>query len=69
MKVQPELASLVREMSEVTDLPVDTILEEALESWVRLHSPTYISVAADIRSQMQSSRLLSMTRHEGTEFQ
>ena len=39
MKIRPSLTHVVREMSIINDLPVDTILEEAIMMWVETRSP------------------------------
>ena len=68
MRLRPELAMIVREMSERTDLPVDTILEDAVEVWVRSLAPSYSGVQTELLPHLHHSPLVTLTRHDGTEL-
>ncbi len=55
MKIRPPLTQVVREMSVINDLPVDTILEEAIMMWVETRSLSPIKGIDRIRALTQST--------------
>jgi hypothetical protein len=59
MKIRRQLASVVREMSVVSDLPVDTILEEAVMMWVEVRSPSFMKKVDGMRAQSASREMVS----------
>jgi hypothetical protein len=64
MKLRTPLATIVREMSEISNLPVDILLEEAILQWADMHSSVYDHPHFTHRA-IDHHGVLSLTRHEG----
>lgn len=64
MKIRPPLTQVVREMSVINDLPVDTILEEAIMMWVETRSLSHIKRIDRIRALTQSTTTRELLHKE-----
>ena len=66
MKLRIPLATMVREVSSATDIPVDVVLEEAILQWVEHHAAARFS-ETESTAIMGYHALLTLTRHEGVD--
>ena len=64
MRLRAPLATVVRELSKATNLPVDTLLEDAILQWIDIHGSSR-DQAIPFKIVTNHHALLSSTRHDG----